>query len=255
MKHYQSNAQLKNLAKDKLTGKYGSAIWALLLVTLVTRAVTGTAVTLIPVGGWFWNIVSILLTAALSVFLGVLQTGIAYYFLNIACNLNYSSGNVFYGFHEHAERSIKVSLAHVALETICTLPYQILALVFIQTFDYKYILLAYAVMFLGYVVLAPFSLAISQSYYLLLDFPEATAMEVLKTSIRVMKGHKWRLFKLELSFLPLQIICMLSFGIGNLWLNPYMRMTYTEYFLDLMSPGKQESSDNYYSFENMGQSY
>ena len=51
MKHYKSNAQLKNLAKDKLTGKYGSAIWALLLVTLVTRAVTGTAVTLIPVGG------------------------------------------------------------------------------------------------------------------------------------------------------------------------------------------------------------
>ena len=69
-----------------------------------------------------------------------------------------------------------------------------------------------------------------------------------------MKGHKWRLFKLELSFLPLQIICMLSFGIGNLWLNPYMRMTYTEFFLDLMSPGKQEASDNYYGFENMGQS-
>ena len=87
MKHYKSNAQLKNLAKDKLTGKYGSAIWALLLVTLVTRAVTGTAVTLIPVGGWFWNVVSILLTTALSVFLGILQTGIAYYFLNIACNM------------------------------------------------------------------------------------------------------------------------------------------------------------------------
>lgn len=254
MKHYKSNAQLKNLAKDKLTGKYGSAIWALLLVTLVTRAVTGTAVTLIPVGGWFWNVVSILLTTALSVFLGILQTGIAYYFLNIACNMTYTSGNIFYGFHENAEKSIKVSLAHVALNTIYSLPYQILTLIFIQTLNFKYMLLAYAVMLIGYVITAPFSLAISQSYYLLLDFPEATAKEVLKTSIRVMKGHKWRLFKLELSFLPLQIICMLSFGIGNLWLNPYMRMTYTEFFLDLMSPGKQESTDNYYSFENMGQS-
>jgi len=29
-------------------------------------------------------------------------------------------------------------------------------------------------------------------------------------------------------------------------------MTYTEFFLDLMSPGKQESTDNYYGFENMG---
>jgi hypothetical protein len=31
-------------------------------------------------------------------------------------------------------------------------------------------------------------------------------------------------------------------------------MTYTEFFLDLMNPGKQEATDNYYGFENMGQS-
>jgi len=70
-----------------------------------------------------------------------------------------------------------------------------------------------------------------------------------------MKGHKWRLFKLKLSFLPLQFICLLSFGIGNLWLNPYMRMTYTEFFLDLLNPEKQNSSNNYLGIENMGQPY
>ena len=253
MKRYQTNAQLKNLAKDKLTGKFGSAIWALLLVSMVTRAVSGTVIALIPSGGWFWNIVSILITAVISAFLGILQTGIAYYFLNIACNMKYSSADIFYGFHENAEKSVKVSLVHVVLETICLLPFQILMLVFIQNFDYKFLLIAYVAMFIGYAIMAPFSLAISQSYYLLLDFPDATAKEVIETSIRVMKGHKWRLFKLELSFLPLQFICLLSFGIGNLWLNPYMRMTYTEFFLDLMNPGKQDASNNYMGTENMGQ--
>ena len=166
--------------------------------------------------------------------------------------MKYSYRDIFYGFHECAEKSIKVSLVHVALETICLLPFQILTFAFIQTFQYQYLVLAYAAMFMGYAVMTPFSLAISQTYYLILDFPDATAMEVIKTSIRIMKGHKWRLFKLELSFLPLQLICLLSFGIGNLWLNPYMHMTYAEFFLDLMNPNQQTDSNNYMGMENMG---
>ena len=51
-----------------------------------------------------------------------------------------------------------------------------------------------------------------------------------------MKGNRKRLFLLELSFLPLMLLCILSFGIGFLWLEPYMQMTYTHFFLDLMNP-------------------
>ncbi len=57
----------------------------------------------------------------------------------------------------------------------------------------------------------------------------------------MMKGHKRRLFRLELSFLPLMLLCVLSFGIGFLWLNPYMQMTYTCFFLDLMNPRDTET--------------
>lgn len=39
---------------------------------------------------------------------------------------------------------------------------------------------------------------------------------------------------LTMSFLPLGFLCLLSFGIGTLWLVPYMNMTQTLYFLDLM---------------------
>ena len=54
-----------------------------------------------------------------------------------------------------------------------------------------------------------------------------------------MKGHKWELFFLQMSFLPLGFLCLLSFGIGNLWLVPYMNMTQTLYFLDLMQNERQ----------------
>ena len=71
-----------------------------------------------------------------------------------------------------------------------------------------------------------------QAYYLLLDFPQYNAMELMKLSFRIMKGHKWELFCLQMSFLPLGFLCLLSFGIGSLWLVPYMNMTQTLYFLD-----------------------
>ena len=248
MKYYQTISALKNQAKDKLSGKFTNALWTLVLVSLITRAVTNTFTAFLPTDGWFWSILSLLLTAALSVFLGALQTGIAYYFLNIACNMNYSNHNIFYGFQNKPERSFKVSLVHVAIECIYVLPFQVLALLFIHTFDYKYIIIGYAIMLLGTIVFAPLRLALSQTYYLLLDFPDATVKETLQTSMRIMKGHKWRLFKLELSFLPLQFVCLLSLGIGFLWLNPYMRMTQTLFFLDLMNPQSDAQSQNHVGF-------
>ena len=162
--------------------------------------------------------------------------------------MNYSHHNICYGFQTNPERSFKVSLAHIAIECIYILPFQVLALLFVRTFDYKYIIIAYAIMLLGTIVLAPLRLALSQTYYLLLDFPDASAKEVLLTSIKIMKGNKWRLFKLELSFLPLQIVCLLSLGIGFLWLNPYMRMTQTLFFLDLMNPQNDAQSQNHVGF-------
>ena len=245
MKYYQTISALKDQAKEKLSGKYSSAVWTLVLVSLITRAVTNTLTAFLPTRGWGGTIVSLLLTTVLSVFLGALQTGIAYYFLNIACNMNYSHHNIFYGFQQTPERSFKISLVHVAIESLYILPYQVFALLFIQTFEYKYVVIAYVIMLVGMIILAPLRYALSQTYYLLLDFPEATAKEILQTSIRVMKGHKWKLFKLELSFLPLQIIGILSLGIGMLWLNPYMKMTYTLFFLDVMNPKTEDAKTNY----------
>ncbi len=243
MKRYKTSAELKDLAKEKLTGRFGSAVFSLFLVSVVTRSVTSVAVSLLPVNGLFRNIISILFSAVVSAFLGILQTGIAYYFLNMSCNRPYTYGDIFYGFQENAEKSLKISAVHVAAETICLMPFQIFAFIFIETFDYKYILIAYILMLIGYIILTPINLAISQTFYLLLDFPETSAQDIIKTSIRIMKGHKWRLFRLDLSFLPLMIVCVLTLGIGFLWLNPYMRMTYTLFFLDLMNPGTMDSQN------------
>lgn len=236
MKRYKTNAELKDLAKQKLDGKFAHSLGALLLADMFTRAISNICISLLPVGNLFWDIAAILLAAVVSVFLGILQTGIAYFFLNMVSGQRTGYGQLFYGFQEHSEKSIKISLTRVLPNTICMLPYQIFLLLFLRTTNTPYLVGALISMIIGYVILIPINLALSQIYYLLLDFPGSEPMDIIKTSLKVMKGHKLRLFLLEISFLPLYILCVLSFGIGFLWLKPYMQMTYTLFFLNLMNP-------------------
>ena len=233
MKQYKSRAALKDLAKKKLDGRFSNALFALLLVDIVTRAASNLIISLIPGRSAFSYVLSFLFSLVISTFLGILQTGIAYYFLKLSCNKRAAHSDIFYGFHVYPEKSIKISLVHVLAESLCLLPYQIFLLRFLSTQNMNDMLISLIAMVIGYIILTPIKLMISQTYYLLLDFPEASVAEIFRTGIRIMKGHKWRLFLLDLSFLPLYVLGFLSFGIGLLWLNPYMRTTYTLFFLDL----------------------
>ena len=72
----------------------------------------------------------------------------------------------------------------------------------------------------------------------MLDFPDYTVKQLLRSSMQIMNGHKGRLFYLQVSFIPLTMLAVLTCGIGMLWLGPYMQTTYACFFLDLMNPKK-----------------
>ena len=76
-------------------------------------------------------------------------------------------------------------------------------------------------------------LAYSQAYYLALDYPEESALSLMRMSRLFMKGHKGRLFYIYASFIPLLLLCVLSLGIGFLWVLPYMQAVLTEFYLDI----------------------
>lgn len=69
--------------------------------------------------------------------------------------------------------------------------------------------------------------------YLLRDYPELTATEALRTSREMMKGHKWDLFVLDLTFIGWGILCLFTAGIGLLWLQPYVSAAYAHFYEDL----------------------
>ena len=69
-------------------------------------------------------------------------------------------------------------------------------------------------------VIATYRYAMSD--YILAENPDIPVSEAIAESARMMEGNKWRLFCLELSFIGWVFLCLLSGGIGFLWLNPYM---------------------------------
>lgn len=248
MKQFQSRAELKNTAKDMLTGKYSTAILMFILkgsltifllsmtlsfdmqLAVLFQAFTQSASS--PLA----TVVSQLIALLASILLNIFNVGIFYFFLNAACRQPFSAANLFYGFQQDFGRSFIISGVLVLLNKICFLPREIMMELFLKnesldTLLISKLLLAFVI---GLIIYIPLSLGLSQCYFLMLDFPQHSAGKIIRLSFQVMKGQKLRLFGLQLSFLPLILLSLLSFGIGMLWLTPYMNMVYTLFFLDLM---------------------
>ena len=68
--------------------------------------------------------------------------------------------------------------------------------------------------------------------YILKDYPELSANEAIDFSRAMMKGHKFDLFCLHLSFIGWGILCLFTCGIGTLWLMPYMLTAQAAFYQD-----------------------
>ena len=67
--------------------------------------------------------------------------------------------------------------------------------------------------------------------YILSENPDLTGSEAITLSRKIMYGHKWECFKLDLSFILWDILGWVSMGIATmLFVAPYREATYVEYY-------------------------
>ncbi|MDR1864377.1 MAG: DUF975 family protein [Bacteroidales bacterium] len=59
--------------------------------------------------------------------------------------------------------------------------------------------------------------------YILYDHPEMRANDVIAESAAMMDGYKMRLFLMDMSFIGWGLLCILTLGVGFLWLIPCMQ--------------------------------
>ena len=70
----------------------------------------------------------------------------------------------------------------------------------------------------------------SQLFYILADHPELSPRDALKKSKQMMHGYRWKKFCLDCRFIGWSLLCLLTCGIGYLWLMPYMQVSYACFY-------------------------
>ena len=69
--------------------------------------------------------------------------------------------------------------------------------------------------------------------FILLDEPELKYDAAIEKSMEMMKGKKFKLFLLDLSFIGWALLCILTLGIGLVLLVPYMYTARAAFYEDL----------------------
>ena len=82
------------------------------------------------------------------------------------------------------------------------------------------------------------ALAYSMTYYIISDDDSIGPLQAISKSKEMMRGNKWKFFCLGLRFLGWALLCILTFGIGYLWLFPYVIVSYAQFYDDLKDSGE-----------------
>ncbi|MBU3074516.1 DUF975 family protein [Clostridium estertheticum] len=202
------SSDFRRSAREQLKGKWGNAILLCLLYSIMISVVSGI-IALIPFIG---PIILILLV-------GPITLGFVTCFLKIVRKEPFMFENLFDGFNNFSSAVLAQLLItiFVCLWTLLLIIPGIIA-------SYSYFLV----------------------FYILSDNPELSAMDALKMSKKMMKGNKWKLFCLQLSFIGWGILGILSLYIGYLWLVPYMYASFANFYENLKPTNLNGNSTEYF---------
>ena len=79
--------------------------------------------------------------------------------------------------------------------------------------------------------------------YILVDRPELSVRDAIRLSGRMMSGRKLDLFCLHLSFIGWMLLCILTLGIGILFLSPYMMTAQAAFYQDIRSDYEMKTAE------------
>ena len=239
MNQFKSSAELKASARERLLGHYGTVIGAFLLNGVISGTATIAVSLVVDLSTISGTVLYYAIMFLVSVLTGLFTSGNAYLYLKLICGHPVSVADLFYGFRLCPDKAVAMQ-AWIALITyIGSLPQIILNYLMMTNLNHSdraiKLMLPYALsLILSGVITVMLTLFYAQAFFLLHDFPQYTAKELLRKSRRLMVHHKGRLFYLYVSFLPLMLLGLLSWGLALLWVIPYISATEAAFFLDLI---------------------
>lgn len=195
------NSELRRQAADALTGNWGTAAIITLAYSILSGGTSSAAQYINP----SFAIISILLIP--------LHYGYAVLFLDLLRGTKLDFGRLFDGYRDFGR-----ILGTGFIQAVYTLLWMLLFIIpgIVKSYSYA---------------MTPF---------ILKDYPELQYDSAITKSMEMMSGYKMKLFLLDLGFIGWAILCLLTLGIGFLFLGPYMQASRAGFYQSL----KQERGES-----------
>ena len=244
----RSLSRIREDSRNALAGNY----LLFFIVLVLTGILTGVANQLVSILAWPFGrvgpvgliLINLLLDCLVMIVAKMLQAGQYFLSLNIARYNRVSVGDLFLAFRYDAPKALRICAVLAVIETICVAPFTLTLsnLVYAGAFSigtgkdisaltvFLALVCGLAGMIILEVVLAfPFS----QALFLYIDHQEYSARQCLEESRSLMRGNVMELFRLHLSLTGYFALCILSLGIGVVWVLPYLNVIRANYYMSL----------------------
>ena len=99
----------------------------------------------------------------------------------------------------------------------------------------------YSLLFIIPGIMLSYSYAMSN--YIFEENPDLAASEILERSEQMMKGHRWQLFKFQLSFIGWWLLAICTCGLALVYVGPYFAVSHVNIYNALKNETMPASSD------------
>ena len=231
MTDYLSSKILKQISREQLLGKYPVAILSYFLMQIIAFLVLNFASSAsLSVGGLivYYAICFIVLLIN-----AIFKVGQDYFYLHITRENTCSLSDMWYGFKNFPDKAIGIQFVFLVLYIAFGIPFSVLLYLLLSANRRLYLIpcLLGFLFFLAATIMV--RLLFSQAFYLLIDEPSTSCRELLRQSAQMMNGYKVRLFYINISFIGMYLLVIVTMGLGILWVYPYVSMVRANFYQNL----------------------
>ena len=213
-----STSMIKATARERLLGNYGTIIAASIVVNIIYFV---SMLTILQITNIFISLTTQII--------GVFISGRCYMLMNLAYGQPVTFGDLFYGFKQNPDKAILIQLIYTIASLILQIP-QFLHVA--GLIPIAWMAIGTLVLLIPYII---FAVAMSQTFFLLQDFPDNSVRQLVRKSISVMRHNYIKYIGFVLSFVPMMFIGVITFFIPLLWVEAYFNASRAMFYKEIIS--------------------
>lgn len=226
--------ELKGRARGLLQGKHGFFALATFLMSAFNLMFFYVLASVFPSAGGGLNfILNLACTVLVNIVYFLLLAGLHLIYLQLCRGNSFRLKDLFFAFSVHPEAVAAIAVADFLVQMIPTnlIPWSLAKILFAQ--KPADILIYLLVLLVSLILTVWIELLFSIALFVYCDAPWKSALQIAKDSFTITRGNKIRILLLEFSFIGMGFLAVISFGIGMLFVQPYLYTTQTLFYLNL----------------------